>query len=155
MHITYLCENIFNLDKQKYVLAHCVATDLGMGAGIAKIFREKYGGVDYLKSQHPKVGGLCHQADESSLQLLVYLTTKLRSRDVPTLANIRSSLVELKDLMLEHKYTELAIPTIACGLDRQSWVNIEKMLRDVFRSTSINITVCYLPAGKEILNGFV
>ena len=32
-------------------LAHCVSTDLSMSKGIAKLFRDKFGGVNELKKQ--------------------------------------------------------------------------------------------------------
>jgi hypothetical protein len=41
--------DLFNLDAS-YSLAHCVSVDLRMGAGIAVIFRDKYGGIEELRS---------------------------------------------------------------------------------------------------------
>ena len=37
-------------------MCHCVSVDLNMGAGIAVIFKEKYGCVDGLKEQGAKIG---------------------------------------------------------------------------------------------------
>lgn len=39
-------------------LAHCVSEDLRLGKGIAKLFRDKFGGVDEMRRQSVKVGGV-------------------------------------------------------------------------------------------------
>jgi len=45
-------------------LAHCVSEDLAMGKGIAKIFKQKFGCVNQLKSQQKSVGEVCFLQDD-------------------------------------------------------------------------------------------
>ena len=58
-----------------YCLAHCVSEDLAMGKGVAKPFKEKFGGVNELRAQKPKTGGVCVLKREN--RWIYYLITKV------------------------------------------------------------------------------
>ena len=58
-----------------YCLAHCVSEDLVMGKGVAKPFKEKFGGVNELRAQKPKTGGVC--VLKRGNRWIYYLITKV------------------------------------------------------------------------------
>ncbi len=55
-------------------LAHCVSSDLRMGAGIARSFRDFFGRVEELRSRKPKVGS-CLFLQQNN-RYIFYLVTK-------------------------------------------------------------------------------
>ena len=71
-------------------LAHCISCDIVMGAGIAKIFKSKFGGVDELKRQSAaqgrRTGGTLSLARDG--RRIYYLITKEVYRDKPTYASV-------------------------------------------------------------------
>lgn len=52
MIYTEVYGDLFEMPKD-YILAHCISSDFAMGAGIARIFRNKYGVKQQLKQAHP------------------------------------------------------------------------------------------------------
>ncbi|KAG9334476.1 hypothetical protein JZ751_007559 [Albula glossodonta] len=68
-------------------LAHCISEDCRMGAGIATLFKKKFGGVDELKAQK-KMPGEC-------------AITKKRASHKPTYDSLRQSLEAMKAHCLE------------------------------------------------------
>jgi len=46
--------------------------------------------------------------------------------------------------MLQNDEKYLAMPKIACGLDRCNWEDIERIIRHVFGETGIEILVCVI-----------
>lgn len=120
-------------------LAHCVAADFLMAAGIAVKFKSLFGQVDTLKSQNVKTGGVA--VLKVSERYLYYLVTKVRSYEKPTYPDLMSSLSAMKDHMVNKGVKELAMPQIGCGLDGLSWDKVEKMIKQVFQETDVEITV--------------
>jgi hypothetical protein len=60
------------------------------------------------------------------------------------LQNQKDCLISLREQMYDHGESQLAIPRIACGLDRCNWKNIYNLLIEVFEETEFEIMVCYL-----------
>ena len=60
------------------------------------------------------------------------------------LNNQRNCLNMLKRHMVFHNEKKLAIPKIACGLDKCNWEDIQKLLYEVFENTDFEIVVCFL-----------
>jgi hypothetical protein len=44
--------------------------------------------------------------------------------------------------MQEHGEKYLAIPQIACGLDRCRWSDVSKIIEEVFKDSGIEVLVC-------------
>ncbi|KAL4122999.1 hypothetical protein QTP88_015232 [Uroleucon formosanum] len=132
-------ENIFNLPND-YSLAHCVAEDLRMGAGIAVDFKDKFGGVGKLVDQKLKVGdvGVVKRHE----QYAFYLITKKTSTGKPTMLTMKKALCSLLNKMKEYNLTKLGIPTIGCGLDRLDWSETKLLINEIFSDSGIHITVC-------------
>lgn len=123
-----------------YALAHCVAQDLKMEKGIASVFRKKFGGIENLRSQDPKVGKALYLAGKT--RPLFYLVTKETSSDKPTYHSMWDSLVHLRDQLLELEIRQVGIPKLGCGLDRLNWRIVRSMIEEVFRYTGIDFLVC-------------
>ena len=49
--------DLFKCDKD-FSLAHCVSADMHMGKGIATVFKKMFGGIDELRRQGGKQGGV-------------------------------------------------------------------------------------------------
>lgn len=129
-----------------YMLAHCISADFALGAGIAKVFATRFNAKNLLQQQYPRyltnyistdVGGDCLITGR-----VFNLVTKERYYMKPTLHTIRLSLEKMKSLCLTYNVTKIAMPRIGCGLDKQDWSEVRKIIEDVFAGTSIQILVC-------------
>ena len=110
-----------------------------MSQGIAHKFRTVFGCVDDLFSQSPQVGGVVYITRRSSF--VYYLVTKELFYQKPQLNDYFAALHSLRDLILRHNVTELAIPQLGCGLDRVPVPLFFSSLRSIFCGDSIIITV--------------
>lgn len=126
-------------------LAHCISKDCRLGAGIAKIFRQKFGRVDELKRMGTEVGGVSPLKIGLFGSKFVYnLVTKEQYNQKPTYASLRESLVAMRNHAAVHDVKEIAMPKIGCGLDRLEWSKVSTLIQDVFGDASIQITVYYM-----------
>lgn len=145
MKYTKIKADLFSKEnKSGCMLCHCISSDFALGAGIARIFNQK--GVREKLLQEYK----SYQWNGNGACLITYtgfltanLVTKEKYWHKPTLMTMRQSLVSLK-IQLEHMpdITELAMPAIGCGLDKLSWNNVKRMIKEIFDDTDITITVC-------------
>lgn len=89
--------DLFSASKT-YSLAHCVAADLRMGAGIAVAFRDKFGRIDELKQQGKRAGGVAILKDDS--RFIYYLISKNKTYSKPTYADLLLTLRAMKNHMV-------------------------------------------------------
>ncbi|XP_077991359.1 ADP-ribose glycohydrolase OARD1-like [Glandiceps talaboti] len=120
-------------------LVHCISQDCRMGKGIATLFRDKFGGVDELRAQDVKPGGVAVLKRDK--RYVYYLVTKVKYSDRPTLKDLQSSLEALRRHCEPHDVNHIAMPRIGCGLDGLEWRRVSPIIRDIFKHTNINITV--------------
>ncbi|CAH0547092.1 unnamed protein product [Brassicogethes aeneus] len=127
-----------------YSLAHCVAEDLRMSRGIAVVFKNKFGRVDDLRRQNPKVGEVLEIVNNEQIgnRSIFYLVTKQLSHQKPNYRDVWNALNKLRNTLLSKDIMNLAIPKIACGLDGLDWRIIRSMVEVIFRFSSIHILVC-------------
>lgn len=131
-------------------LAHCVAADLQMGAGIAVEFKNRFGGVAELKAQNCSVGQVAHIV--SNGRPVLYIITKSRSDDKPQFADFKRALTSLRHKCEELGITRLAIPKIGCGLDRLNWsTQVRPALLSEFQNSGIELMVFSLPPKASTL----
>jgi len=121
-------------------LAHCVSKDLKMGAGIAVIFKKKFGQVEELMSQNPQVGGLVLLKEED--RTIFYLVTKEKYWYKPTYKSLESSLVALNKELEKRNINKLSIPRIGCGLDGLNWEKVKIIIQKTL--PKIEVTSYYI-----------
>ncbi|KAL4645834.1 O-acetyl-ADP-ribose deacetylase 1 [Arapaima gigas] len=136
--LTYVKGDLFTCPPHE-ALAHCISEDCRMGAGIAVEFKKLFGGVEELKAQK-KRSGECAVLKRDS-RFVYYLVTKRKASQKPTYESLKSSLEAMKAHCVQNRVTSLSMPRIGCGLDRLEWGKVSAIVEEVFRDTSIAITV--------------
>eukprot|EP00736_Rhodelphis_marinus_P004285 Rmarinus@m.22221 len=123
-------------------LAHCISEDIRMETGIAKLFKDKFGGVSELHQQNPKVGGTLSLLRK---QRRIYcLVTKAKCRDKLNYADFDAALLSLRRRCEAHRVRRLAMPRIGCGLNGLDWDKVRTRIQEVFSGSDVNITI-YTP----------
>lgn len=125
-------------DNEYYV--HCISQDFKLGAGIAKVFRQKY------QSEY----------SEENIKYFIYknipiaktgciynLITKPKYWNKPTLNTLENSLAALRKEVIENNIKTLVMPKIGCGLDRFLW-NEVRLLIDKYFSDIVDVEIYYL-----------
>ncbi|XP_053658032.1 ADP-ribose glycohydrolase OARD1-like [Anopheles marshallii] len=133
--------DLFSAPKD-HSLAHCVAADLKMGAGIAVRFKQLYGKLDELKAQNVGVGGVATLADGPQ-RYVYYLITKKTYNLKPTYDDLTKSLQAMREHMANNGVEKLAIPRIGCGIDGLEWNKVKEILNRVFGDTGSYEIVVY------------
>uniref|UniRef100_A0A1I8NP22 Macro domain-containing protein n=2 Tax=Stomoxys calcitrans TaxID=35570 RepID=A0A1I8NP22_STOCA len=136
--LTEVDGDLFNAPST-HSLAHCVAADLGMNAGIAVKFKPLYGQVDQLKSQGVKTGGVAVLNDNK--RFIYYLVTKDKNLDKPTYESLKNSLYAMRDHMITNHVQNLAMPHIGCGIDGLEWEKVSAELERVFANVNVHLVV--------------
>lgn len=134
--------DVFNAPPD-YSLAHCVAEDLKMGAGIAVDFKERFRGVEQLKNQRLKVGdvGELH----SNGRHVFYLVTKKCSNQKPTYNSLRQTLCRMRDIATTGRVSKIAMPMIGCGLDGLREDRVKELIRQTFCNQGITVRIYKRP----------
>ena len=120
-------------------LCHCVSRDFRLGKGIAKLFRDKFGRIDELKSIGASVGQVAVLKEKN--RYIYNLVTKEVYSGKPTYETLRRSLEEMKSHAVSHGVTKISMPLIGCGLDGLSWAEVRTLIKNVFLKEKIDITV--------------
>ena len=111
-----------------------------MGKGIAQAFRERFAGIEELRSQNPKEGDICSL--KSGDMRIYYLITKPKYWDKPTYKSLESSLVALRNDMQARRYLRIGMPKMGCGLDGLVWTEVMQIIERVFSESGIDVVVC-------------
>uniref|UniRef100_A0A0G4HD65 Macro domain-containing protein n=1 Tax=Chromera velia CCMP2878 TaxID=1169474 RepID=A0A0G4HD65_9ALVE len=127
--------------QQTQHLAHCISADCRLGKGIAKIFKDKFGGISELQQQKQTAGG-CALLKRSGA-CIFNLVTKEKYWQKPTYASLQSSLEALRVLAKKQDkpVTKIAMPRIGCGLDGLEWHKVRGVIEDVFQGSGISVVV--------------
>ncbi|XP_041084322.1 ADP-ribose glycohydrolase OARD1-like [Polyodon spathula] len=124
---------------QSESLAQCISEDCRMGAGIAVLFKRKFGGVQELLGQK-KQPGECAVLRRGK-RFVYYLITKKKAHQKPTYESLRKSLEAMREHCVSNEVRKLSMPRIGCGLDCLDWKKVAVMIEEVFQNTDIQITV--------------
>ncbi|KAI2649818.1 ADP-ribose glycohydrolase OARD1 [Labeo rohita] len=120
-------------------LAHCISEDFRMGAGIAVLFKKKFGRVQDLLAQQKKPGECA--VLRTSGRFVYYLVTKKKYYQKPTYDILWMSLMSMRDHCVANGVNSISMPRIGCGLDKLKWENVSSIITEVFKDTKISITV--------------
>lgn len=117
--------------------AHCVSRCLGMGKGIATVFKSSFGGVDILRRQNKRIGevavlhhdksGSTDGTDEKAGadgegRFVYYLITKEKYWNKPTYDAVRASLEDLRAHALKYKVCKSGKQTVGKPGLLYAWV---------------------------------
>jgi Macro domain len=132
-----------------YSIAHCVAKDMYMGAGVALQIKNKFKSVNILKNQKKGLGEVAIlNADDRKI---FYLVTKHKSSDKPELLDLEKSLLELRKLCDANNIMNLAIPKIGSYRDNLKWEEVLKLLKIIFTGSLTTLHVYEQPAKTLII----
>ena len=118
------------------IYVHCVSSDFAMGAGIAKIFSNKFPAFVTRKAE--MVSDYAKRFSELRIYpvlikntRIVNLVTKERYWHKPTYGSLQVSLCSLAVYLSNHPDTKrILMPRIGCGLDRLEWDEVKKMIEE-------------------------
>lgn len=140
--------NLFDLPKNEYVFAHCIAADLKWGAGIAPILISKEFDAESLCRYAKDGGDVVDQLFVGDILpikcnkgIFVNLITKRLTFAKPTYNSLAESLNTLKNYMIDNNLTKLAMPRIGCGIDGLEWLKVEAIIKQIFENTEIEIEI--------------
>jgi ATP-dependent DNA ligase I len=134
--------DLFKTSTDKTCLAHCVSRDLKMNKGIAKLFRDKFGRIGELEKSKSDIGDVAVLKDGN--RYIYNLVTKDKYNGFPTYETLRQSLVSMRNHALKNNVKEIAMPKLACGLDKLNWSAVRTLIKNVFFDDKIKITVYHL-----------
>jgi len=137
--------NLFSVPK-KYYLAHCIAADLKMSAGIAVEFQRRFHLRGKIKKWQEFLADYEHYGERTCIQTgrVFNLITKAKSSGKPTYLSIARAIYEMKCMVDILCVRYLAMPKIGCGLDRLSWPKVRSIIQEEFKALPTEILVCHL-----------
>lgn len=137
-----------------YALAHCVASDFQMSAGIAVDFKTRFGGQQSLLNQNKPVGDVAIL--NCNNRTIFYLITKKASSHKPDIHNVFKAIKRLATLCQELHIPVVAMLRIASGLDGCNWSVIKKAIVQAFGSghTQVKIYTGHNPPINDHPNPF-
>lgn len=139
--------DLFDIDLDKYALAHCISLDCAMGAGIAKEFVKRYPRMKKELLKDIELENLTYPMTLYYLtekDVIFNMVTKERYWHKPTYETIAACIKDLAYYCTVYGIDYLAMPRIGCGLDRLNWSKVRKIILEEFKDIDIEILVKYL-----------
>lgn len=129
-----------NMQDKNIYLAHCISRDCEMGLGIAKTFDKKFPDMKDITKKSIRNTTVCSLYRNKVFNLI----TKNKYWQKPTYISLENSLKDMAITCKEFNIKILAMPRIACGLDKLNWNRVKAMLEEVFKDLDITIYVYVL-----------
>ena len=142
--------------ESKYVICHCISADCAMGAGVVVPIKAKYTGVKeaclaFVKSLNGNAVGRAFRYNCDAGVVYNLFSKSIVQHKAGSGVTVEQyhkqlsdCLLDMKKQMLQNNESFLAMPKIACGLDRCVWADVERIIKNVFEDTDIEITVCVI-----------
>lgn len=128
----------------EYTLAHCVAADFRMRAGIALQFRRRYPEMasllDSKAGEKNRPGVVVYTNNDG--RTVANIVTKKYSHLKPTRKNFNLGIDALHKYCKLYGVTKLAIPLLGAGLDKLDWDESYDYIKEKFSDLPIDIVVC-------------
>lgn len=152
--INYETKDLLTVNRKKYVIAHCISADCAMGAGVVvPIMRNhpdlKKSCKEYSFGKNKQVVGHAYRyQDNEGVVYNLFSKYSVRHKAGVGISvqqyheQLKQCLLDMKRQMIENDEKYLAIPQIACGLDRCKWSDVSKIIEEVFKDSDIEILVC-------------
>lgn len=148
-------KDIFKVKNVDAVI-QCIAQDIGMGAGIAVTFTQRY------PKMKPEL--LTRDVTYPSVELytehptrpdVINLITKPLSYRKPTIEDFEASIVELRQTIIQNEYKTLAMPMIGAGLDGLDWGNqVLPAINEYLGDLDIELTTYFIEANARHMQEF-
>lgn len=137
MTLTEKHKDLFTVGKE-YRLAHCIASDLRLGAGIAVPMQKKFG----VRGKIQATGESTRSPTCISVGRVLNLITKSKSNGKPTYMSMEAALQKMRDIVIHKNIKKIAMPKIGCGLDRLQWPKVREIIKEVFVDVDVEVLVC-------------
>ena len=129
--------SVFEARGDDVFFAHCIASDLAMGAGIAVEFQRRFGlRGKLLNSRQALKSPTCVLAGK-----VFCLITKRRSGGKPTIWSMRIAVRRMAGIVAERGIKRIAMPRIGCGLDRLGGAEVRAVLIAELAGTDVAVDV--------------
>merc|ERR1712129_363910 len=89
-------------------LCHCVSRDLHMGKGIARIFKQQFGGVNVLKKQRAQIGRCAILMRQN--RFIYYLVTKEKYFHKPTYNTLTAAIQSMANHAVINEVSHISLP---------------------------------------------
>ena len=117
------------------------------------------GFVDFLSHRISGLRSTCRKAklfmgqaypfwDSTGKRYIFNLVTRERFSDKPNLSTLSKTLEEMKIHANTKGVSTIAIPKLRCGLDRMNWLEVVKLLCDIFAYADVQIVVYTLEESR-------
>ena len=142
-YVNHKEQSIFN---SSMAIVHTISKDCAMSKGFALMLCRKFHDLrEHCKWQvemNDREGNtinqnVLHYIAPSLGHQIFSLITKEKINSKPTIEIIRTALFELRNKLLMQNIRCIAMPKIACGLDKEDWSEISALLYNVFNSSGI------------------
>lgn len=133
--------DLFEVDLEKYHLAHCISSDAALGAGIAAEFNKRYDMRRKLlmRSEEERMYPTCIKEGK-----VFNLITKEKYWHKPTLQSLSKALKCMKDQVIAEDVKHIAMPRIGSGIDKLNWFRVRELIKIHFEDTDVEILVRYI-----------
>lgn len=141
MTIKTIKQDILQLDRNQFAIAHCISGDFTLGAGLAKKINEQFDMAAKLSEKYSIKNG-----DRVALYENGFFNLVIKDcyKDKATYDGLRTALKDLKINLFYFGLTKLAIPRLGCGKDKLDWNVVEAIINECFNDMNIEIFVCTL-----------
>lgn len=148
-------EKLKDLFKMKTVdaVAHCIAQDAHMGAGVAVMFDKRYPSMKAeLQSQKLQYPTVAVYDKHQTRPDVINLITKPSSFRPPTYESFMDTMHIFRNVVIEKGYKTIAMPMIGAGLDRLNWkTQVLPAIHEMFDDLDVEITICFIDQNAKYM----